>query len=252
MREKELIELFESVKNGRLAVSKAVSKLKDFPIKKLSFANIDTHREVRSGFPEVVFCKGKTPAQSASIIKEIVKASGYCLATRAEPDTFKAVKKNFSSAEYNEKAKTIVVKKKGLVISRKGLVLVVTAGTSDIPVAEEAAVTAEITGSKVERVFDVGVAGIHRLLSHYERIRSANVIVAVAGMEGALPSVVGGLVDRPVIAVPTSIGYGASFGGVSALLTMLNSCASNVVTVNIDNGFGAGYVASIINKMTAG
>ena len=249
MQENELREIFENVKSGKLAVSKAVLKLKSFPVKKMGFASIDTQRGVRSGFPEVVFCKGKTPEQSASIIKEIVVTSGYCLATRAEPATFRAVKKIFKIAEYNKAAKTIIVKKKGLIISKKGLVIVVTAGTSDIPVAEEAAVTAEITGSNVERVFDVGVAGIHRLLNHYDRIRTANVIVAVAGMEGALPSVIGGLVDKPVIAVPTSVGYGASFGGISALLTMLNSCASNVVTVNIDNGFGAGYVASMINKM---
>ena len=249
MKENELKKLLEVVKSGRTGIETALKQLEGFPSKDLQYANIDTQRALRSGFPEVVFCKGKTPSQSAGIIKEIVENSGYCLATRADRDTLKAVKKYFKNAEYNDLGRTIVVKKSGIKISAEGLVVVVTAGTSDIPVAEEAAVTAEITGSKVERIFDVGVAGIHRLLGRYEKLREANVIVAVAGMEGALPSVVGGLVNKPVIAVPTSIGYGASFGGLSALLAMLNSCSSNVVTVNIDNGFGAGYVAGIINRL---
>ncbi len=249
MKENELKKLLEGVKSGHTGIEAALKRLEGFPSKAMQYANVDTQRDLRSGFPEVVFCKGKTPSQSAGIIKEIVKNSGYCLATRADRETLKAVRKYFKDAEYNEMGRTIVVKKSGVRIAAEGLVVVVTAGTSDIPVAEEAAVTAEITGSKVERIFDVGVAGIHRLLGRYEKLREANVIVAVAGMEGALPSVVGGLVNKPVIAVPTSVGYGASFGGLSALLAMLNSCASNVVTVNIDNGFGAGYVSSIINRL---
>ena len=249
MKENELRTILESVKSGRTGIASAIKKLEGFPEKTLKYASIDTQRTLRSGFPEVVFCKGKTPAQSAGIIKEIVNNSGYCLATRADKETLKAVEKHFANAEFNELAGTIIVRKKGVKVGSEGLVVVVTAGTSDIPVAEEAAVTAEITGSKVERIFDVGVAGIHRLLGRYEKLREANVIVAVAGMEGALPSVVGGLVNKPVIAVPTSVGYGASFNGLAALLAMLNSCASNVVTVNIDNGFGAGYVASIINRL---
>jgi pyridinium-3,5-biscarboxylic acid mononucleotide synthase len=249
MNKEDIKKILEDVRSKKLSVDSAENKLKHFPFQALEFANIDTHRGLRAGFPEVVFCKGKTKEQSVRIIKEIVKGSGFCLATRADKEIYKAVKKTFKSAEFNEAARTILVKNRP--IAKKGLVLVITAGTSDIPVAEEAAVTAEATGSNVERIFDVGVAGIHRLLNHYPRLRKANVIVAVAGMEGALPSVVGGMVDKPVIAVPTSVGYGANFGGVSALLTMLNTCASNVVTVNIDNGFGAGYVASIINKLGA-
>ncbi len=249
MKQYELKTILENVKSGRTDIGKALKQLEGFQVKSLEYANIDTHRELRSGFPEVVFCKGKTPVQSAGIIKEIVGNSGYCLATRAGIETLKAVRKHFKQAEYNELGRTIVVKQKGVKTASAGLVLVVTAGTSDIPVAEEAAVTAEITGSKVERIYDVGVAGIHRLLVRYDRLRDANAIVAVAGMEGALPSVIGGLVNKPVIAVPTSVGYGASFNGLSALLAMLNSCASNVVTVNIDNGFGAGYVSSIINRL---
>jgi NCAIR mutase (PurE)-related protein len=250
MREFDVNKILEQVKNGKLSVSKAAEAFKHLPVKALDFANVDTHRTMRSGFPEVVFCQGKTKEQVVAIMKEIVKHSGYCLATRANEEVAKTVKRVFGKkAEYNKAGRTILVKNSSKTIKKTGLVAVLTAGTSDIPVAEEAAVTAEATGSNVIRIYDVGVAGIHRLFRHYNKIREAKVIIAVAGMEGALPSVVGGLVDKPVIAVPTSIGYGANFGGVSALLTMLNSCASNVVTVNIDNGFGAGYTASIINKL---
>ena len=250
MRAFDVNKILEQVKSGKLSVSKAGEAFKHLPIKALDFANVDTHRAMRSGFPEVVFCQGKTKEQITAIMKEIVKRSGFCLGTRADAKQFLAVKKVFGKlAVYNQAGKTILVKKPGSMPARQGLVVVLTAGTSDIPVAEEAAVTAEATGSNVERIYDVGVAGIHRLFRHYDKIREAKVIIAVAGMEGALPSVVGGLVDKPVIAVPTSVGYGANYGGLSSLLTMLNSCASNVVVVNVDNGFGAGYTASIINKL---
>jgi len=250
MREFDINKILAEVRSGKMSVAKAAEAFKHLPVKSMDFANVDTHRALRSGFPEVVFCQGKTKEQVTAIMQEIVKHSGYCLGTRAGIDIFKAVKRTFGKkAEYNKLARTILIKNPSKQIKKTGLVAVLTAGTSDIPVAEEAAVTAEATGSNVVRIYDVGVAGIHRLFRNYDRIREANVIIAVAGMEGALPSVVGGLVDKPVIAVPTSIGYGANFGGVSALLTMLNSCASNVVTVNIDNGFGAGYTASIINKL---
>ena len=243
-------KILTDVKSGKLSVSKAAEAFKHLPVKSLDFANVDTHRAMRAGFPEVVFCQGKTKEQVVAIMKEIVKHSGYCLGTRANEDVFKAVRSSFrKKVEYNKLGRTILIKNTSVKIKKNGLVAVLTAGTSDIPVAEEAAVTAEVTGSNVIRIYDVGVAGIHRLFRHYDEIRKARVIIAVAGMEGALPSVVGGLVDKPVIAVPTSVGYGANFGGVSALLTMLNSCSSNVLTVNIDNGFGAGYAASIINKL---
>lgn len=250
MRTEDVKELLLGVKTGNISIEKAVEKLKHLPMKDMDFAHVDTHRALRAGFPEVVFCQGKTKEQVVKIMKEIVLHSGYCLGTRAEKDVFTAVKKVFGKkAEYNTLGRTIFVNSSKKEIIKIGKVAVLTAGTSDIPVAEEAAVTAEVTGSKVLRIYDVGVSGIHRLFRHYDEIRDARVIIAVAGMEGALPSVVGGLVDKPVIAVPTSVGYGANFGGVSALLTMLNSCSSNVLTVNIDNGFGAGYAASIINKL---
>ncbi|MFH1074569.1 MAG: nickel pincer cofactor biosynthesis protein LarB [Candidatus Firestonebacteria bacterium] len=246
----DLKALLKKVKSSKISIEKALKEFKHLPVKSMNFASIDTHRAIRTGCPEVIFCQGKTKEQIVAIINEVVKHSDYCLGTRAEENIFKAVKRIFGNkAEYNKLGRTILVKKSTNQIKKTGLVAVLTAGTSDIPVAEEAAVTAEATGSNVVRIYDVGVAGIHRLFKHYDKIREAKVIIAVAGMEGALPSVVGGLVDKPVIAVPTSVGYGANFGGVSALLTMLNSCASNVVTVNIDNGFGAGYTASIINKL---
>jgi len=250
MHEFDVNKILEQVKSGKLSIAKAAEAFKHLPVKSLDFANVDTHRAMRSGFPEVVFCQGKTKEQVTAIMKEIVRHSGYCLGTRADKSIFKTVKSAFGKkAEYNKEGRTILIKNPGKGMKKTGLVAVLTGGTSDIPVAEEAAVTAEATGSNVVRIYDVGVAGIHRLLGNYDKIREARVIIAVAGMEGALPSVVGGLVDKPVIAVPTSVGYGANFGGVSALLTMLNSCASNVVTVNIDNGFGAGYTASIINRL---
>lgn len=219
---------------------------------KFNDAFVDIQREERCGFPEVIFCQGKTPQQIKQIAKEILKHSDCLLATRADASAYKAVKLITDKAVYHKQARAITVQKRHTTHNTRhmthGFILIVTAGTSDIPVAEEAKVTAEIMCNKVQTIYDVGVAGIHRVLTHSEALRKARVIIVVAGMEGALASVVGGLVDKPVIAVPTSIGYGAHFGGIAPLLTMLNSCAAGVAVVNIDNGFGAGYLASLINK----
>ncbi|MCL1790251.1 MAG: nickel pincer cofactor biosynthesis protein LarB [Peptococcaceae bacterium] len=215
----------------------------------LEFACVDVSRQARQGFAEVVFCQGKTHEQIVSILGSLFKeCSGNILATRADPDVYKYVAKYLEGVEYNELARTMVWRRGPQ--TEKGRILIVSAGTSDVPVAEEAAVTASIMGNRVERLYDVGVAGIHRVLVHMDMIRQARVLVVVAGMDGALPSVIGGLVDKPVIAVPTSVGYGASFGGLAALLTMLNSCAAGVGVVNIDNGFGAGRLAATINQLT--
>ena len=217
------------------------------PFEDLGFAKVDHHRALRVGMPEVIFGQGKTPTQLAGIFKRLAKHGRNVLATRADEKQFAAVKKSIRSAEYRELARAIVLQRDRKVYGQ-GTITVVSAGTSDIPVAEEAVVTAELMGNEVQHLYDVGVAGIHRLLANREALAKARVIVVCAGMEGALPSVVGGLVGVPVIAVPTSIGYGASFKGIAALLGMMNSCASNVSVVNIDNGFGAGYVASLINR----
>lgn len=226
----------------------AMDQLKELPFQDLGFANIDQHRNLRTGHPETIYCEGKTPEQVAAIIQIMKEKNSNILGTRASEEVYEKVKEIAPEAVYHPLARIFVVKKKEELLSEK-MIAVITAGTADIPVAEEAAITAETMGNQVDRIFDVGVAGIHRLFARLDRIRAANVIIVVAGMEGALASVVGGLVDKPVIAVPTSIGYGASFGGVSALLTMLNSCASGVAVVNIDNGFGAGYLASNINQL---
>jgi pyridinium-3,5-biscarboxylic acid mononucleotide synthase len=215
----------------------------------LGFARVDMHRLRRCGLPEVIFCPGKPAAHVAAIAKAMVKAGQRVLATRATPDQFRAVRKALPKAVYHADARAITVGSARRA-RRAGLVCVVCAGTSDIPVAEEAALTAEFMHARVERIFDVGVAGLHRLMRHIDRIRAARVVVVVAGMEGALPSVIGGLIDKPIIAVPTSIGYGASFKGVAALLAMLNSCAPGITVVNIDNGFGAGVAAAMINRGT--
>ena len=240
--------LFEQVRKGELLPDDAVARLRHLPFEDLGFAKVDHHRALRAGMPEVILGEGKTPAQVAGIFARLAAHGGNILATRANEKQFASVKKKVRSAEYRELARAIVLqrdpKKYG-----KGIVAVVSAGTSDIPVAEEAVVTAEIMGNEVEHFYDVGVAGIHRLLANREALTRARVVIVCAGMEGALPSVVGGLVGVPVIAVPTSVGYGASFKGMAALLGMLNSCASNVSVVNIDNGFGAGYVASLINRL---
>lgn len=240
--------LLDKVRDGSISIEAAVNKLADLPYKDLGFAKIDNHRELRVGYPEIIYCAGKTVDQVKEIFKFMDTKNNNILGTRAGSEMYAAVKEICPAAEFNELARTITVKKRDIPLT-ESYIAVITAGTSDMPVSEEAAVTAEIFGNRVERINDVGVAGIHRLFSKLDIIRGAKVVVAVAGMEGALASVVGGLVDKPVIAVPTSVGYGANFGGISALLSMLNSCASGTSVVNIDNGFGAGYIASMINKL---
>lgn len=248
MTPESIRKLFEQVRAGKLSPDEAVRELRHLPFEDLGFAKVDHHRALRVGVPEVILGQGKTPGQVAGIFKRLAKHGHNVLVTRASKEQFKAVKKFVRAAKFKEPARAIVLrgdeKKYG-----KGLITVISAGTSDIPVAEEAVLTAEIMGNEVERLYDVGVAGIHRLLAHQRAISRSRVIVVCAGMEGALPSVVGGLVGVPVIAVPTSVGYGASFQGMAALLGMMNSCASNVSVVNIDNGFGGGYVASLINRV---
>jgi NCAIR mutase (PurE)-related protein len=239
-------KILQDYKAGKIDLAEVLEKIKSLPYKDLDFAKIDTHRSLRKGFPETVFCKGKSTSQIVSIFKEMVKKDHSVLATKANKSIFDAIKKIYPKAEYNKLAKTIVIRNEKQK-TKKGKILVITAGTSDIPVAEEAVVTAEIMGNKVEKIYDVGVAGVHRLFDVKDKIFESNVIIVVAGMDGALASIVGGLASSPVIAVPTSVGYGASFEGIAPLLTMLNSCAEGVVVVNIDNGFGAGYFASLIN-----
>lgn len=245
-----LKELLTGVKSGALEIDDALERLKRFPYDDMGFAKIDSHRHIRCGFPEVIFCQGKTVEQVVLIAGRILENSNNLLATRASQELYEAVREMEPMAQYNELARTITVTKIPCEPIGDGLILVITGGTADIPVAEEAFVTATIMGNSVEKLYDVGVAGLHRLLGNQDRLFEASVIVVVAGMEGALASVVGGLVDKPVIAVPTSIGYGASFHGLAALLAMLNSCASGVSVVNIDNGFGAGYSAALINRLT--
>jgi NCAIR mutase (PurE)-related protein len=239
--------LLQSVQSKEVSVQDALERLRGFPYEDLGFARLDSHRTLRKGFPEVVFCPGKTTEQIVQIVGRIRVRDGRVLAARAEADVAQAVQEVEPDAVYYADARMILVGGPAP-SSGRGTVLVVSAGTADIPIAAEAAVTATTLGSTVEQLFDVGVAGIHRLFDNQEKLFSANVLVVVAGMEGALAGVVAGLVDRPVVAVPTSIGYGANFGGLSALLTMLNSCAPGVGTVNIDNGFGAGYLAHLINQ----
>ncbi len=251
MDQRELLKMLESVKGGDVSPAKAIERLKHLPFEDLGFAKVDHHRALRQGFAEVIFGKGKTPAQVAEIVRAMLRRKDSrqnVLVTRADARIFAAVKKVQRSAKFHELSAVITIER-SKEISGKGTILIVSAGTSDIPVAEEALLTAQMMGNRLEHLYDVGVAGIHRLLEHREKLTEARVIICVAGMEGALPSVVGGLVAVPVIAVPTSIGYGASFGGVAALLGMLNSCASNVTVVNIDNGFGAACVASCINRL---
>lgn len=248
MTPEELKKILTQVKDGKIEINEAVDKLKEFPYKDIGHTKIDTHRELRTGYPEIIYCSGKTVEQVTDIVQHMLKHNNNILATRATNEMFESVKKLSEKAEFNSLARTITIKA-SKTEETKTYIAIVTAGTSDISVAEEAAVTAEIFGNRVERIFDVGVAGIHRLYDQLPIIRKARVIVVVAGMEGALPSIVGGLVDKPVIAVPTSVGYGANFSGLSALLGMLTSCASGVTVVNIDNGFGAGYFASMINKL---
>ncbi|MBT4980394.1 MAG: nickel pincer cofactor biosynthesis protein LarB [Gemmatimonadetes bacterium] len=247
MNQEQIRQLLEQVASGNLEPDKALEQLRDLPFENLGFAHIDHHRALRTGFPEVIFGQGKTREQIVSIAERIIEHGSQMLATRLAEDAAQALVERFPQAEYDTLARTVLVPAPQTP-PQTGLVAVVSAGTSDLPVAREAVVTAQAMGAHVEEIYDVGVAGLHRLLAYREQLQKARVIVVVAGMEGALASVVGGLVDIPVVAVPTSVGYGASFQGVAALLAMLNSCASGVVVVNIDNGFGAGYAAALINR----
>ena len=243
-----LEEVLRKVYDRRLSPEKALESLKDYPYQDLGFAKVDHHREILKGSPEIVYGLGKTPEQIVGIAREIIGKGSNLLVTRVEPDVYARIKGRLKGAAYNPQARTVTLVRRPAPAGR-GKIAVITAGTSDIPVAEEAAVTAEVLGNEVVRIFDVGVAGLHRLLDQCGRIREARVVITVAGMEGALPSVVAGLVRVPVIAVPTSVGYGASFKGLAALLAMLNSCPGGVGVVNIDNGFGAAYLASLINHL---
>jgi NCAIR mutase (PurE)-related protein len=245
---KRLEEVLKRVYARRLPPEKALEMLKDYPYQDLGFAKVDHHREVMKGTPEIVYGLGKTPGQIVGIAREIIGKGSNLLVTRVEPEVYAKIKGRLKGATYNAAARTVTLIRKPAPAGR-GKIAIITAGTSDIPVAEEAAMTAEMLGNDVSRIYDVGVAGLHRLLNHFDRIREARVVITVAGMEGALPSVVAGLVKVPVIAVPTSIGYGASFKGLAALLAMLNSCPGGVGVVNIDNGFGAAYLASLINHL---
>jgi len=248
MNSKDIKKLLEDVKDGKIEINDAINHLKDLPFKDLGFAKIDFHRELRTGYPEIIFCSGKTVEQVRKIIEFMLTKDTNIIATRATSDMYNAVKDLHPDFQYHEVARIIsrMIKK---VTIPDSYISVVTAGTSDIPVAEEAAVTAELLGNKVNRIYDAGVAGIHRLVDNLDVIRDSKVVIVIAGMEGALASIVGGLINKPIIAVPTSIGYGANFGGISALLAMLTSCSAGVSVVNIDNGFGAGFNASMINKI---
>jgi NCAIR mutase (PurE)-related protein len=248
MNKANLIKLLQSVRSGKIDIETALTRLRHLPFEDMTYAHIDHHRSLRHGMPEVIYCEGKTLDQVVGITRRMLKAGSEVLATRASESVYKAVRKLDRRALYHAASRAIVIQRRKQPLTQ-GLVLVLTAGTSDIPVAEEAAVTAEMLGSRVQTVYDVGVAGIHRILSKKEILDAARVIVVVAGMDGALPSVVGGLVDKPVIAVPTSVGYGAGFQGLAPLLTMLNSCAAGVAVMNIDNGFGAGVMAHRINLL---
>jgi NCAIR mutase (PurE)-related protein len=246
---RKLQELLIKVKGRKITLDEAMAELKSLPFEDLGYARVDHHRSLRKGFPEVIWGEGKTPRQILSIMKQLKGKGQNILITRLEEKKAGGVQRIFPKSKYYPRSKVLTYLTHPVKLEGNGTILVITAGTTDIPVAEEAAVTAQFMGNRVETLFDVGVAGIHRLLSEKERLEAARVLVVVAGMEGALPSVVGGLVNRPVIAVPTSVGYGTSFGGITALLAMLNSCASGVAVVNIDNGFGAGYMASLINRI---
>jgi NCAIR mutase (PurE)-related protein len=248
MNKTEIEKLMQKVKNKEIEIEAAVKMIEDLPFKELGFAKIDNHREMRVGYPEVIFCQGKTVEQVKSIVEFMLTKDINILATHATEMMYKAVQTIYPEVKYNPLGRTIIIQKREEKLT-DSYIAIVSAGTSDMPIVEEAAETASILGNRVEKIMDVGVAGIHRLFARIEIIRGAKVVIVVAGMEGALASVIGGLVDKPIIAVPTSVGYGANFGGFSALLSMLNSCASGVSVVNIDNGFGAAYNASIINKL---
>lgn len=245
--EKRLTDLLDSVKNGSLPVDQALEKLCLLPYEDLGYAKLDHHRALRQGFPEVVLAQGKTPEQVSALMAHLAEHNDRVLATRASAEVYRVVQERLPEAVYHTLGRLIVINRTPEQVGLPGIVIA-SAGTADLPVAEEAAVTAELMGNLVQRLYDVGVAGLHRLLDNAETLRRAHVIIVVAGMEGALASVVGGLVSVPIIAVPTSVGYGASFGGLAPLLTMLNSCAPGIAVVNIDNGFGAGHMASLINR----
>lgn len=248
MNQEAVKDLLMGVSTGKVPVDEALDRLKSLPFLDLGFAVVDTHRSLRQGFPEVIMGEGKSSEDILSIIDGLRSGGNSILVTRVDDEKARSVRAALPDMTYNARARALVLVERETEIRGKGTIMVVSAGTSDIPVAEEAALVCELMGNRTERLWDVGVAGIHRLMNHVERLRSANVLIVAAGMEGALPSVIGGIVERPVVAVPTSIGYGAGFGGLSALLGMLNSCAAGVCVVNIDNGFGAGYVASLINR----
>lgn len=248
MKREEIENILQQFKSGQIDLKEALERLKHFPYEEMGFAKIDSQRHLRKGFPEVIFCPGKTLEQISKITIRIKEIKGKIIATRATSEIYQTIKEIIPEVTYFNEARIVAVKEEEKKVSSK-YILVVSGGTADIPVAEEAAVIAELMGNKVERLYDVGVAGLHRLLDNSKKLLAANVLIVVAGMEGALPSVIGGLVDKPIIAVPTSIGYGASFKGLAALLTMLNSCAPGLAVVNIDNGFGAGYMASLINQL---
>ena len=248
MDKKKIEELLQMVKESEIDIPEAMKKLRGLPYEDLGFAKVDHHRVLNKGFPEVIYCPGKTSLQIIHIAESLIKSGSTVLATRAEAEVFEDFRQVFPRALYYELSKAIVLEGEAAPGPPHGKVLICAAGTADIPVADEAALTAELMGANVIKAYDVGVAGIHRLFNHWSDIKDARVIVAVAGMEGALPSVVGGVASCPVIAVPTSVGYGANFSGLAPLLTMLNSCASGVAVVNIDNGFGAGYMAGLINR----
>lgn len=243
--------LLEEVQAGRVPVDEALRELRELPFRSLGFANADTHRHLRTGFPEVVLGQGKSPQQIAAILGELVRGGSTVMATRVDAATAEVVVASVPGARYLPVPRAVVVGELPPATRGRGPIAVVTAGTADVPVAEEAALTAELAGNRVDRVFDVGVAGLHRLLAHRATIEAAEIVIVVAGMEGALPSVVGGLFARPVIAVPTSVGYGASLGGLAALMSMLTSCAAGIAVVNIDNGFGAGHMAALLNRKRA-
>jgi NCAIR mutase (PurE)-related protein len=249
MDAQDILDLLEQVRRGKLSVTQALARLRHFPFEDLGFAKVDHHRALRQGFPEVIMGHGKQPGEIAAIVRAIRRQKANVLVTRLSAENMAQVSKLVSGLEYHAAARAATWIGKPIKITGKGTVLVVCAGTSDIPVAEEAVLTASMMGNHVEKLFDVGVAGIHRILGNRRQLAAASVLVVIAGMEGALPSVVAGLVDKPVIAVPTSVGYGASFNGLAALLGMLNSCAAGVTVVNIDNGFGAGFAASLINRI---
>jgi NCAIR mutase (PurE)-related protein len=248
MDTKVLEQLLDEVRAGRLPVAQALKRLRTLPFEDLGFARVDHHRQLRQGFPEVVFAGGKSLAQIRGILSALSQRSDHILVTRLSPEMVPELSAEFPEGRYHPDSRVFTLSRGKVPDRGRGLIVVISAGTSDIPVAEEALLTARIMGHRAEALYDVGVAGLHRLLAHQDLLAQATVFIVAAGMEGALPSVVGGLVDRPVIAVPTSVGYGASFGGLAALLAMLNSCATGVAVVNIDNGFGAGYLAALINR----